>query len=227
MTRLARLAAALVRPPAVTLAVGALLAGCGDDGRELRAPPPGATAPPLPSSSTTALGFNPPGGSQEPLGTLVLTSVAFLEGAAIPERFACTGENVSPPLSWTGVPAGTVELAITVTDLDAGGDASGPAGGADGFVHWIVAGLAPGLTALDEGADPEGSVQARNDSSELGWSGPCPPAGEVHRYRFTLHALSAPSGLGAGASGADAIALLAAVPGATATLTGTYPATGA
>lgn len=219
-----------------TVSFAGALAGCADDGRALRAPPPGATAPPLPTSTTAAVGFNPPGGSQEPASTVALTSIAFSDGAAIPERYACTGENISPPLSWTGVPPGTAELAITVTDLDTrgdtGGDTSGDTGGpadgaAGGFVHWAVAGLSPELVALDEGAAPEGSVQARNDSSELGWFGPCPLEGATHRYEFRLYALSAPSDLAPGVSGAEVVAALATVPGVSAILTGTYTSTGA
>lgn len=199
-----------------TISLGGALGGCGDDGRTLRAPPPGATAPPLPTSTTAAVELNPPGGSQEPANTVVLTSVDFSDGAAIPERYSCTGENISPPLSWTGVPPEAVELAITVTDLDS-----------EGFVHWAVAGLSPALVALDEGAAPEGSVPARNDSSELGWFGPCPPPGATHRYVFRLYALSAPSGLGPGVSGDEVVAALASVPGVSTTLTGTYTSTGA
>jgi hypothetical protein len=194
----------------------AALAGCDtDDGRTLADPPPGATAPPRPTgtTSTTAVVVNPPVGSEE--GGLVLGSPAFGAGLAIPDRYACEGDNVSPPLGWTGVPAGTVELAITVVDPGAPGGQ---------FVHWVITGIDPALRGLDEDAAPEGSIQARNGTSEFGWFGPCPPAGETHSYVFTLFALAQPSGVVAGTSGEDAIRQVAATPGSAATLTGTFTA---
>jgi Raf kinase inhibitor-like YbhB/YbcL family protein len=202
------------RPILCLLAVGAaLLAGCDtDDGRTIADPPPGATAPPRPTGTTTTTAIvNPPVGSEE--GGLVLGSPAFGAGLAIPERFACEGENVSPPLGWTGVPSGTVELALTVVDPDAPGGQ---------FVHWVVTGLDPALLGLDEDAVPEGSIEARNGTSEFGWFGPCPPAGETHNYVFTLFALSEASGVVAGTAGEEAIRQIAATPGAAATLTGTF-----
>jgi len=192
------------------------VAGCDTgDGRTLRSPPPGATAPPLATSSTSSsvpAVIGPPVGSEE-ASALALTSPVVLGGQAIPARYTCDGEHVSPPLAWTGVPGGTVELALTVRDPDA----------ADGdFVHWVVTGLDPALTGIGEGAVPEGAVEARNDTSEFGWFGPCPPPGETHRYVFTLFALSAPSGVGTTAGATEAIAALESTPGLTATLIASY-----
>ena len=200
---------------AVIVSTGAL-AGCDTgDGRTLADPPPGATVPPLPTTSTTgAAVVNPPVGSEEAT-TMVLASPAFGSGQPIPSRYACEGDNVSPPLAWSEVPAGTVELALTVVDPDASGGQ---------FVHWAVAGLDPALPGLDEGSVPETAVEARNDSSEFGWFGPCPPAGETHRYVFTLYALSAASGVAEGIAGADAVQEIAVAPGEAATLTGTFTA---
>jgi len=205
------------RAAARLVALAALVAGGCDtgDGRELQHPAPGATAPPLPTSSsaTSAPAAGPAVGS-ESAATLALTSPAFGEGSAIPARYAsCDGDNVSPPLAWAGVPAGTVELALVVRDPDA------PDGD---FVHWVVTGLSPGLAAIGEGAVPDGAVEARNDTSEYGWFGPCPPAGETHRYTFTLYALGSPSGVAPGADGADAIAAVEASSMAAATLTATF-----
>ena len=98
---------------------------------------------------------------------------------AIDARFTCDGDDVSPPLSWTGAPAGTVELALLVTDDDA-----------DGFVHWAVAGIAPASGRCVEGAGPPGAVAGAERLRRAGWSGPCPPAGSPHTYRFTLYALN-------------------------------------
>jgi Raf kinase inhibitor-like YbhB/YbcL family protein len=190
------------------------LAGCDTgDGRQVVAPAPGATAPPMPVSSTatTAAALPPAGSSEEQ--PMLLASSAFGTGQPIPERYACTGEpaGTSPPLAWVGVPPGTVELALTVVDV------STP----EQFVHWVVAGLDPNLLGLDEGSVPERAVEARNDSSEFGWYGPCPPAGETHTYLFTLFALTAASGVAEGTGGPEAVAQIAATPGIAATLSGT------
>jgi Raf kinase inhibitor-like YbhB/YbcL family protein len=166
-----------------------------------------------PSSTATTAAALPPVGSAEEASPLVLGSEAFTSSQPIPARFACTGDpGTSPPLAWSGVPAGTVELALTVVDV------STP----DQFVHWVVAGLDPNLLGIDEGSVPEGAVEARNDSSEFGWFGPCPPAGETHTYLFTLFALTAPSGVSDLSGGPEAVALIAATPGIAATLSGTF-----
>ena len=192
---------------------GAFLAGCDtDDGRTLADPPPGATAPPRPTGTTsTTAAVNPPVGSEE--GSLVLGSPAFGAGLAIPDRYGCEGDDVSPPLGWTGVPAGTVELALTMVDPDAPGGQ---------FVHWVVAGMDPALLGLEEDDVPEGAVEARNGTSEFGWFGPCPPEGETHNYVFTLYALQQPSGVQPGTSGEDAIRQIASTPGSAAVLSGTF-----
>ena len=118
-----------------------------------------------------------------------LTSPAFRAGEGIPSRYSCDGRDVSPPLAWTDVPAGTKALLLTVTDPDA-----------RGFVHWVAWDLAPDLGVLPEGASgalPGGALEGRNDFGRTGWGGPCPPSG-THRYVFTLTALSAPLGLARG-----------------------------
>jgi Raf kinase inhibitor-like YbhB/YbcL family protein len=115
-----------------------------------------------------------------------LTSPAFSDGAPIPRNYSCDGGDVSPPLAWSGVPAGTKALLLSVTDPDA-----------RGFVHWLAWDLAPDLGALTEsasGAMPGGALEGHNDFGRIGWGGPCPPSG-THRYVFTLTALSAPLGL--------------------------------
>ncbi len=194
----------------VGLSVVAGLAGCDTgDGRALADPAPGATAPPLATSTTptTATLGTTPGGSAE-ASELALTSAAFDDGAPIDARFtSCDGDNLSPPLSWTGVPPGTVELVVTAVDPDA---PSGP------LVHWVVAGIDPVVAGFGEGGLPETAVDVRP------WIGPCPPGGETHDYVFTLYALTAPSGIAPGDDVEAALAAVESTPGPAATLRGTY-----
>jgi Raf kinase inhibitor-like YbhB/YbcL family protein len=206
---------ALVVGGALVAVVTFVLVGLdAGDGRELADPAPGATAPPLVTTTVAPPVSQEPGlGTGSVAGGLLLGSDAIAPGGAIPTRFTCDGDNVSPPLAWTNIPEGTVELAITVVDIDV------PAGES---VHWVVTGLDPALGGLQEGDVPETAVQARNHASEFGWIGPCPPGGETHAYVFTLYALSAPSGLAAGASGTDAIDVIATTPSSATIFTGTY-----
>jgi Raf kinase inhibitor-like YbhB/YbcL family protein len=142
-----------------------------------------------------------------------LTSTAFGEGDAIPREFSCDGEDVSPPLAWTGVPSGAAALVLVVDDPDA-----------RGFAHWIVLDLPGADGDLPKGVSPtaDSPQQGRNDFGKIGWGGPCPPSG-THHYRFTLSALSAPLGL---ADNPDAQEVAAALSKANvlgqATLTATY-----
>lgn len=110
-----------------------------------------------------------------------LTSPAFASGGMIPIGFTCDDHDVPPPLRWSGLPAPTVELAVTLEDVD------GPGGG---FVHWVAWGIDPVSRGLPEGVVPAGVHEGRNSSGRDGYLGPCPPAGsDPHRYRFTLYAL--------------------------------------
>jgi Raf kinase inhibitor-like YbhB/YbcL family protein len=126
---------------------------------------------------------------------LKLTSTSF-QGSRIPAQFTCSGAGISPQLSWSAPPAGTVSLALIVTDPDAPGRT---------FVHWVLYELPPGARALPEalpsqGELPDGSRQGRNDFGVIGYGGPCPPGHTQHRYFFTLYALDAKLNLPAGAS---------------------------
>jgi Raf kinase inhibitor-like YbhB/YbcL family protein len=182
-----------------------LVAGCStDDGRTLRPPPPGATAPPRTTESTV---FQP---SPADLA-FVVTSSSFIDGGEIPERHTCNGADIAPAVSWSGFPAGAVEFAVMVTDRDAGE-----------FLHWAVWGIPGSVTSLAEGSLPAGAKQAANDFGDVGWSGPCPPEGPAHRYVFQVHAMEAPLPLGDGATADDFRAALASF--AHGTLTGTYAA---
>lgn len=126
--------------------------------------------------------------------TIVLSSPAFADGGAIPARYSRDGADVPPPLRWSGIPAGTAELALVLVDPDA------PRGT---FVHWIVAGLDPTLDGIEDGA-PTHKVEGMNSWGEIGYGGPQPPPDDPpHRYVFTLYALAEPSKLVRGARYVD------------------------
>lgn len=127
--------------------------------------------------------------------TLQLTSPAFQPGGEIPARFTCEGEDVSPPLAWSGVPEGTRSLALIVDDPDA----PDPAAPKRVWVHWVLYGLPPDAGGLPEGAGNRaaagGARDGRNDWGRTGYGGPCPPVGR-HRYFHRLYALDTTLDLG-------------------------------
>ena len=128
--------------------------------------------------------------------TMVVTSAAFRSGLDIPPRYTCDGENVSPPLTWSGTPPGAKSLALICEDPDA------PSGN---WVHWVVFGLPPTVTAIPEGVKRDQSVLAgaklgKNDFKEARYGGPCPPEGKAHRYFFRVFALDHELGLKDGAT---------------------------
>jgi len=127
--------------------------------------------------------------------SLRLTSRAFQNEGTIPDKYSKQGGNVSPPLSWTGVPEGTTSLALIVDDPDAPGGV---------FVHWLAYGISPGTTELPEHLQPvkelrNGARQGVNGFGGLGYGGPQPPSG-THRYIFHLYALDTDSDMPAGLS---------------------------
>ena len=113
-----------------------------------------------------------------------IISTVFSEGAPIPPKYTCDGENKSIPLKWQDIPDGTKSLALIMDDPDA------PMGT---WVHWVVYNLPPTIKELKEGLSTapilaNSAVQGRNSSKKTGYSGPCPPDRE-HRYFFKLYAL--------------------------------------
>ena len=114
----------------------------------------------------------------------------FMSKAQEFKGFGCSGDDLSPQLSWSDAPKGTKSFAITAYDADA------PTG--SGWWHWQIVNIASTVTAVAAGAGstkqnlaPKGSMQIQNDYGSRGFGGACPPAGHgVHHYRFTIHALS-------------------------------------
>lgn len=118
----------------------------------------------------------------------VLSSPAFGHGDSIPVRYTCDGEDLSPPLTWSGAPDGTRSLALLADDPDA----PDPEAPKMIWVHWILYNLPADVTSLPEGVNAEefpGDTRGgKNDWDRVGYGGPCPPIGR-HRYFFKLFAL--------------------------------------
>ena len=120
--------------------------------------------------------------------SLVLKSAAFVDGTPIPAQYTCDGRDVSPPLSWEGVPASAQSLVLIVDDPDA----PDPKAPKRTWVHWLLYNLPPNVRVLSEGMQPStlpaGAKEGINDWRRTGYGGPCPPIGR-HRYFFKLYAL--------------------------------------
>lgn len=119
---------------------------------------------------------------------LTITSTSFQHNGAIPARHTCDGKNVSPPLSWTGLPANAKSLALIVDDPDA----PDPHAPQTIWVHWVLYNMPPDTPGLPENVGirdlPAGTLQGKNDWQQVGYGGPCPPIGN-HRYFHKLFAL--------------------------------------
>jgi len=142
--------------------------GCGDDKR-------------IPTSVDKPEGANM---------TITITSTAFNNGEAIPKKYTGEGQDVSPPLQWSGVPKDAKELALICDDPDA------PR--AEPWVHWVIYSIQPNTSGLPEAIpaqdkinEPNGAQQGTNDFKKIGYNGPMPPkAHGVHHYRFHLYVLN-------------------------------------
>jgi len=117
-----------------------------------------------------------------------LKSPAFAQGETIPKKYTCEGEDISPPLQWSGAPAETQSFVLVCNDPDAPGGL---------FHHWAAYDIPAEWSELAEGHGPEtlgdGFKQAINDFGKPGYGGPCPPKGHgMHHYHFRLMALAEP-----------------------------------
>lgn len=166
----------------VALLVGAVVAAsCStDDGRDMQAPSAAQiasaqTTTVLATESTVAAIDTTLDGGGEAVLTL---SAPWADGETIPDAFRCAGPEASPEISWTGVPADAKSLALVLVDEDA-----------PDYTHWVVANIDSATSALLAGSVDPNAVQAQNSAGSLGFTGPCPPAGETHEYSLTLYAL--------------------------------------
>lgn len=191
--------------PLVVVGVAVVAAACDTgDGRQLADPdaplPPSTTAAP-PSTVATA-----------PTLPQGLTLLAPWENdGAIPSRHTCDADDVAPALTWLEVPAGTVELAVTMIDIDAGD-----------FVHWVLVGIPPDRSGLIEGELPDGAFHWVNSFGVAAYGGPCPPADETHRYLLRVHALNQQLEAADDASAAEVITLIEQTSIGTSSVTGVY-----
>ena len=117
-----------------------------------------------------------------------LDSPAFTHEGEIPAVYTCEGRDVSPALSWTGVPEGTKSYVLIVDDPDA----PDPKAPKMTWVHWVLYNIPEKTRGFALGVKPEdlpaGTKQGVNDWKRTGYGGPCPPIGR-HRYYHKLYAL--------------------------------------
>ena len=151
-----------------------------------------------------------------------LTSPAFANGQAIPKRYACDGENISPAIAWDGAPKETKSFVLILHDPDA------PA--RNGFTHWLVYNIPPNVSRIEENVAKEPSIpglglQGKNDTGKIGYMGPCPPSG-MHRYVFRLYSLRRELVLGPGANYSELMEAIAPELIEQTELMGTYSKTG-
>jgi Raf kinase inhibitor-like YbhB/YbcL family protein len=123
---------------------------------------------------------------RETIMAMEISSPAFAAGGTIPTQYTCQGQNLSPPLSWTGIPEQTKSLVLIIDDPDA----PDPQAPKMTWVHWVLYNLPPDSGGLPEAAKklPPGTEQGLNDWNKTVYGGPCPPIGR-HRYFHKLYAL--------------------------------------
>ena len=138
------------------------------------------------------------------LVTFEVRSVAFEHDSLIPREYTCDGEDISPALTWSGVPDGAKSLALVCDDPDA------PSGV---WVHWVLCGIPPDRDSLPAAVPREnevlgGILHGMTSFRRVGYGGPCPPEGKPHRYFFRLYALDAELELEAGRTKEELLAAM-------------------
>lgn len=122
----------------------------------------------------------------EGIPVITVDAKAMTNGSIIRPRYTCDGINLSPEVSWAGVPDGTVTQALIVNDPDAPGGA---------YIHWLVYDIPPDVRGFAEGfgkpfeTTDNGGYHGLTSSGNLGYTGPCPPDGETHIYEVNVYSL--------------------------------------
>jgi Raf kinase inhibitor-like YbhB/YbcL family protein len=176
-----------------------LLAACGG----------GAISEALPTPAPDSWGWR---------AHLAIITSAFADGGAIPDRYSCEGEDISPVLEWNAAPPGIETFTLMMADLDAPGGI---------WVHWVVfniPGDSIGLPQNQPRGDelPGGGMHGKNSWGNIEYGGPCPPGGSAHSYRFMLYGVDSSLDLSAGASRQQVEEALSGHVLAQSMLTGTY-----
>ena len=149
---------------------------------------------------------------------LKLTSTAFEDGKPIPYLYTCEGDDMSPPLQWSGAPVTTRTYAMVCEDPDA------PRGT---WIHWVLYNISGDAVELTKAVPtlpqlPSGARHGRNTAGDMAYAGPCPPPGKPHRYFFRLYALDISLNLPPGATKAELEQAMAQHIVAQGTFMGTY-----
>jgi Raf kinase inhibitor-like YbhB/YbcL family protein len=129
---------------------------------------------------------------------MTVTSTEFGQGVPIPKQYTCRGAGESPPISWSGAPAGTRALALVMDDAGAP---------ITPYVYWIVFNISPDTPDILAGRIPMGARVSYNSKGTVGYDPPCPP--RLHQYRFTIYALNAVLPLHGGVSLPSVLAAIA------------------
>lgn len=148
-------------------------------------------------------------GGQTAPAAIMVASPVMKDGQPMPAEYTADGRNVSPSLTWSGVPAGAKELAVVMTNEDHVWAVPSPVP----LMHWVLFGIKPTVTELAEGmpvqeilpAPPDlaGAFQAHTTFDANGYRGPQPPVGQTHRYRFRVLALDTQIDLPPGAPASE------------------------
>ena len=167
----------------IVIAIVLLCSGCTQPSPTVASPT--VTPSPVPSSSPTVTASPVPTVAPSS-GPFTVSSAAFKTSETLPAKYTADGADISPPLTWSGVPAGTLYFAVIADDSDAPGGA---------FTHWVIFNVPGTSPGLQEGMPkqpimPDLAIQGTNDFGGIGYGGPAPPPGNAHHYRFTVYALN-------------------------------------
>ena len=138
----------------------------------------------------------------------------WADGGPIDIRYTCDGGNTSPPISWTEIPAGTAEIAVSMVDV------SNLSSGRP-FVHWVMAGIDPTIERIGEDEIPFGAFQGLNFFGDVGYTGPCPDPGNTGTFVWTVFALGQQLELADGTPAAELLDVIGTVAIGTSTSSGT------